>query len=232
MINSFKATIKMAKYNILRFFTNIRSRRHVITRFTDKLGLTYFGSVNQRIDDHKVVRGFTVSQSHQDDHYSVGTVADYDITIVDRSDVVWNADSTISIYNWIIMEFDLKTEHDLPHFFISAKGHDIKPYKSFFTAFPAIKEIHLGSMERYTAEFTSRYNMYSRPNMAIKTQHLLPPSVARIMAAHFWPLSAEQNEHKLYVYSVNQRITLGLLETMLENGLWLASHLDHQSELV
>jgi len=232
MINSLKAKMKLIKHNLSRFITNARSSRHIIVKFADKLGLTYFGSVNQHTDDHKIIRGFTVSQSHKDANFCVGTVGEYDVMMVDRSDAVWNDDGSISIHNWIIMAIDLKTKQDLPHFFISAHNYKLEPYKSFFTTFPAIKEISLGTFEQYTPEFVSRFKLYSRPNMAVKTQNLIPSSVARVLSAHFWPLSAEQNENVLYIYSANQRISLGLLETMLENGLWLAAHLDRQSELV
>jgi len=232
MINSFNAMVKRTAYNVSRFISNSRTRKHIVTRFTDKAGLMYFGTVSQHFDEHRVVRGFTVSESHQDDHYSVGTVSGYDVTMVDRSDTVWEKDGSISVQSWMIMAFDLKTKQDLPHFFIGARNYDPKPYEVFFKTFPTITEVSLGTFEDYNSEFTSRYAVYSRPNMAIKTQRLLPASSARVMGAHFWPMSIEQNEHVLYVYSSSQHVTLGLLETMLENGLWLAAHLDYQAELV
>ena len=130
------------------------------------------------------------------------------------------------------MTFDLKTKQDLPHFFVGARNHENKPYDLFFKIYPAIKEVHLGTFEDYSPEFTSRYAIYARPNMAIQTEKLMPANSARVLSAHFWPLSIEQNEHILYVYSDNQRVTLNLLEIMLKNGLWLAAHLDRQAELI
>ena len=232
MINSFKAKVKIVGYHIGSLFTNNRTHRYVIKKFANKVGLVYFGSVNQHEDDNRLVRGFTVSQSHQDDHYCVGTIGDYNVTVVDRSDAVWGNNGEISVQNWMIMAIDLHTKQDLPHFFIGSQNHTEKPYETFFTAYPAIKEVHLGTFENYSIDFTTRFKIYSRPNMAIKTEKLLPFSAARVMGAHFWPLSAEQNEHVLYIYSTSQRISTGLLETMIENGLWLAAHLDRQSELV
>jgi len=232
MINSFKAKIKLAGYHIGRLITNNRARRYIIKKFTSKVGLVYFGSVNQHEDDNRLVRGFTVSQSHEDQHYSVGTVGDYNVTLVDRSDAVWGDDGEIVVHNWIIIAIDLHTKQDLPHIFIGALNHAIKPYQTFFKTYPAIKEVHLGTFENYSIDFTSRFKIFARPNMAIKAEKLLPFSAARVLGAHFWPLSAEQNEHVLYIYSTSQRISTGLLETMIENGLWLAAHLDRQAELV
>ncbi len=232
MINSLKATVKLTAYNINRFITKSRTRRHIISKFADKVGLVYAGYVDQRNDDHEIVRGFTVSQSHQDDHYCIGTVSDRKVTIVDRSDAVWNRSGEIEVQNWTIMAFQLKTKQDLPHFFIGAKGHDDKSYDIFFRTFPTIHQIHLGTFEDYGLDFASRFNMFARPNMAIKLERLIPANSARVLGAHLWPLSVEQNEHVLYIYSTSEHVTPSLLEKMLQNGLWLAAHLDNQAELV
>ena len=219
-------------YNIRQFITNSRTRRHVINKFAEKVGMVYFGSVNQHSDDINTILGFTVSQSHQDNHYSIGTVGDYNVKLVDRSDVVWGSDGAMTVQNWLIMTFELKTKQDLPHFFIEARNQNTKSYETFFRTFPAIHKIHLGTFEDYSPEFTSRFELYARPNMAIKTEKLIPANEARVLAAHFWPFSAEQNEHVLYIYACDSKITLSALETMLQNGLWLAAHLDRQAELV
>jgi hypothetical protein len=232
MINSLKATAKLVAYNINRFIAKSRTRRHIISKFVDKVGLVYVGYVDQHSDDYEVVRGFTASQSHHDDHYCVGTVSDRKVTIVDRSDAVWNRSGEIEAQNWTIMAFQLKTKQDLPHFFIGAMGHDDKSYDVFFRTFPTIHRVHLGTFEDYGLDFTSRFSMYARPNMAIKLERLMPANSARVLGAHLWPLSVEQNEHILYVYSTSERITPNLLEKMLQNGLWLAAHLDDQAELV
>lgn len=232
MIGSFKAKLKLVAYNIGRAMSNDRSQHRVISKFANKFGLNYIGGISQNSDDHQIIRGFTVSQSHQDSHYCVGEVDGYNVTLVDRSDAVWGEKEEITVQNWLIMSFDLKTKQDLPHIFIKSRDHSPKAYETFFKAFPTIHEVNLGTFEKYSPEFISRFALYSRPNMAIKVEKLLPVSSTRVLGAHFWPLSAEQNEHKLYIYSSNQRVTSSLLETMLKNGLWLAAHLDHQVELV
>jgi hypothetical protein len=201
-------------------------------KFAEKTGLVYFGSVSQHSDDHKVVRGFTVSPSHQDSHYSVGSVDGYNTILVDRNDAVWQSDGSSAIYNWLIIAIDLHTKRDIPHFFLHANRRASKAYETLFTAFPAMKEVHLGTFETYSPEFTSRFSLYSQPSASIEVEQLFPANVARVLGAHFWPLSVEQHEGMLYIYSDSKRITPGLLDAMLENGLWLAGHLDSQIELV
>jgi len=232
MVPTLHSHAKRLAYKISRFVSNNRTRRHIVDRFTSKIGMMYFGTVSQHEDEHEMIRGFTVSHSHEDNHYSVGTVGGYDVSLVDRSDSVWNNDGTMSVQNWMIMAFKLKTKQNLPHFFIGARGHIDKPYETFFTTFPNFHPTHLGTFEDYGADFIGKYALYSRPNMAIMTERLIPPSAARTISGHFWPLSMEQNEHVLYVYSAGQKVTLQLLESILENGLWLAAHIDRQSELV
>lgn len=221
-----------ATHNIIRNTTNIRTRKRVISRFAEKVGLLYFGTVNQHSDDHRVVRGFTVSSSHQDNHYSIGSVGGYDITIVDRSDVVRQHDGSIFTYNWLIMSFDLHTKQDTPHFFLGARNRNPKPYATFFATFPVLKEVNLGTFEEYGSEFTSRFSLYAQPSMSIEVERLIPANAARVLGVHFWPFSAELHEGVLYIYSDDERVTPNLLETMFENGLWLANHLDLQIELV
>lgn len=232
MSHPLHVAVKRITYNLFQNVANTRVRKRAIIKFCEKTGLVYLGSVNQHSDDHQIVRGFTVSSSHIDNNYSVGSVGGYNITIVDRSDAVWQPDGSIAMYNWLIMSFDLHTKQDTPHFFLNANNHSSKPYEMFFRTFPAMKAVHLGTFENYGTEFTSRFSIYTQPSISIEVERLFPASTAMVLGAHFWPLSAELHEGKLYVYSDEKRVTACLLEAMLESGLWLTEQLDLQSELV
>ena len=231
MVRSLHTTVKHIAHSVFHGM-NRRARKRMIIKFADKVGLLYFGTVSQHSDDHRIVRGFTVSSSHQDNHYSVGSINGYDVTLVDRSDALWQPDGSIVTHNWLIMAFDLHTKQDIPHFFLSARNHDQKPYMSLFTTFHTMKEVNLGTFETYSPEFTSRFLIYSQPSESIEIERLFPADETRVLAAHFWPLSAEQNENILYIYADNAHVTPSLLDTMIEDGLWLAGHLDRQAELV
>lgn len=218
--------------NIFRNITLTRVRRHVIEKFAKKIGLIYFGSVDQRHDDHRIVRGFTVSSSHRDSHYSVGSVDGYDVALVDRSDALGQLDGSVVVFNWLIMAFDLQTKQDTPHVFIGAHNHDSASYASFFTTFPVLKEIELGTFEAYSPEFTSRFSIYTQPSDSIEVERLFPAQSARVLSTHFWPYSAELHDGILYIYTDEKRVTQNTLDTMFECGLWLAHHIDSQIELV
>jgi len=232
MKHKIQTSIKRVKHNIFHNLVNNRDRKRVISRFADKVGLLHFGTVDQHSDDHRVIRGFTVSSSHKDSNYCVGSVNGYDVTVVDRSDAVVQPDDSICIYNWLIMAFDLHTKQDVPHLFLHAHNKDIKPYESLFGTFPTLKEIDLGTFESYGLDFTSRFSINTKPSDSIQVERLFPADITRVIGAHFWPLSAEQHEGVLYIYSDSPKITSNLMNTVLENGLWLAGHLDKQAELV
>jgi len=224
------------RYTTKRLFNNItknRLRKRVISRFANKIGLLYFGTVDQHSDDHKVVRGFTVSTSHKDNNYCVGSIGGYDTIIVDRSDAtVTQPNRSIIIYNWLIISFDLHTKQDIPHFFLEANNKDSGAYKALFDIFPTLKEINLGIFETYGVDFTSRFSLNTKPSDSIQIERLFPANTARTIGTHFWPLSAEQHEGILYIYSDDLKITPNLMNKMFETGLWLAEHLDNQAELV
>lgn len=219
----------------MKYLVNLgesRNRKRAIRKFAQKIGLLYFGMVDQRKDDYEIIRGFTVSSTHKDNSFCVGSSGGYDISIVDRKDIVWLPDQTNITQNWLIMTFRLKTEQDLPHFFINAINHDARAYSSFFQAFPAISQVTLGTLEEYLPDFTDKFAIYARPAMAIKVQQILPSKVATLFGNHFWPFSVEQNEHIIYIYASGLKISGSILEAMYQNGLWLADQIDYQAELV
>src|SRR5690606_37306591 len=116
--------------------------------------------------------------------------------------------------------------------FLGARNHDPKPYRNLFTTFPAMKEVDVGTFEPYGPEYVSRYSLFAKPTQAIEVERLFPASTARVIVAHFWPLSAEIHERTVYMYADNERVTASMLDALLEDGIWLAKHLDTQAELV
>ena len=223
---------KRIMYNIARNFSSSRKHKRLINKFAEKYSLVNFGSVNRLSDEGDIIRGFTSSTSHQDNHYCVGTVDGYDIKLVDRSDVVCKQNGLIEVYNWLIFTVDLQNQYDIPHFFIKAKSGVTKSYDSFFLIYPNMNEIDMGTFENYGTEFTSRFSVYSPSTKSIEVERLLPASVARVFSAHFWPLSVEYLDGVIYLYTDSKHITTNHLETMLKDIIWLARHLDRQVELL
>lgn len=232
MAYNFKPSFGQFRNIIRPGSANSRIDKRVLVKFAEKMGFVYFGSVNQHQDDHKIVRGFSISSTHNDSHYTVGAADGYDITLVDRSDSIRNVDGSRSTVSLMIAEIDLHTLKDMPHTFLGAKNHDPKPYVNLFTTFPALKEVEVGTFEPYGPEFTSRFSIFAKPTQAIEVERLFPASSARVIGAHFWPFSAEIHERTVYLYADTERVTVNTLNALVENGIWLAKHLDLQAELV
>src|SRR5574344_1441791 len=100
--------IKSISHNIFHNITATRADRRVFEKFDNKTGLVYFGAVDQRHDD-VIIRGFTSSATHQDNHFSVGTIDDYNVSLVNRSDAVLDDNGNVQFNNWIIVSIELKT---------------------------------------------------------------------------------------------------------------------------
>ncbi|MBC7868900.1 hypothetical protein H7X69_01850 [Candidatus Saccharibacteria bacterium] len=208
-----------------------RLRKRAIIRFAEKVGFVYFGSVDQHHDDHHIIRGLTVSSSHRDNHYSVGSFDGYDVSLVDRLDTIEYPTGQYKTRNWLILEIDLHSATNVPRIFLGAHTHKDSSYVKMFTAFPALQAVPLGTFEKYSEEFTTRYSLFASPSHFIDVERYFTDETTRTIAAHFWPLAIEVSEGALYIYTDNQTITTHLLETMLKNGLWLAGQLDTQAKL-
>ncbi len=229
MSNLLSKKIIKNKHNLVLHF-NARKHKNVINKFANKSGLVYFGYVNQHSDDHKIIRGLTVSTKHVDDNYCIGSIGDYNVSLVDRSDIVSHPNGSIKLFSWIIMSFDLLTEKPIPHFFIQSNNKKDQAYDALFSTFPNMKPIIFGTFESYSSDFASRFSVFTRPTKSVEIEHMIDAKTAMTLAAHFWPFSAEQHDNVLYIYSNSERITIEMLDTMLESGLWLAGHIDNQTE--
>lgn len=220
---------RVAKDIVLRNGIVAYRRKQVITRFANKFGFVYFGHVDQHDDEHHIISGLTVSSSHQDEHYSVGSFDGYDVSLVDRYDIVDEPGKSLRTHRWIIFEIDLHNGKDIPHVFLGAHTHKDSSYAKLFTSVPSLQSVPLGTFESHSNEFINRYSLFASATQFIEVERLFTAEVTRTIAAHFWPLAVEVYRGSLFVYSDNQAVSSSLLETMLKNGLWLAQQLDQRS---
>lgn len=210
----------------------IQSRLHkrVYMQFADKTGLVYFGYVDQRNDEHSLVRGLTVSAHHRDNHYCIGSFEDYDITLVERNDTIHFPGKPARAHNWIIMSFDLHQPVDLPHVFLGLHTHDETFYAQLFTKFSHFSRLPATMLAGYDHAFVQRYAIYANPSQLVSAQRLFHPALAKLVAEHFGGLTVEISEGSLYLYAENHRPSLALLEKMIKYGVWLAKTIDVQEK--
>lgn len=196
--------------------------KRIIERFGDELGMVYFGYVDQRDDEHRLVRGITTSSSHGDHHYTVGTYKTYDISLVVRHDGIEYSDRRITDHYWTIMTFDLKTPYELPHLHIAYHKR-----KDLFAA----KYLQLSEQSRHLfaghePRFFDLYSIFGSMARTPEIVALITPQMTSGILQTFSDLSVELSENTLYVYFTSRYPTRADLERMLRSGIWLAQSLD------
>jgi hypothetical protein len=229
----FKKAARKAKYYTNAFVPakvlQSRLHKHVFMQFAEKIGLVYFGYVDQRNDEHRLVRGLTVSASHRDNHYCIGSFKGYDVTLVERTDTIHFPGKSPRTQDWIIMVFDLHTTVDLPHVFVGLHTHSDTFYAQLFIKFATLAKVPLGTFSSYAPGFIDRYAIYTDPAQTVVTERLFDDNIAKAMVDHFGGLTAEIADGCLYIYASHQRPTISMLTKMLQNGVWLAQSLDARS---
>lgn len=199
-----------------------RLTKRVVQKVSEKYGLVYFGYVSQNEDDHKAVRGYTVSKSQIDDHYCIGTIQNYDVTFVQRNDLVLGLDRKEVRCHWLITSIDLKSRRSLPRFFVGPQAHsDILK-----ASYSQLHQVQLGNTTQYPHKFLSNYFVYAKPQDVINIEWLFPPSAAEIVTGYFADMSFEVENNVLYVYNESAYPTAEKIDKMFENGIWLARYID------
>jgi hypothetical protein len=202
--------------------------RRVFMQFAEKVRLVYFGYVDQRSDEHRLVRGLTVSAKHRDNHYCIGSYDGYDIVVVERTDTIHFPGKPSRMHNWIILTVDLHTSRDIPHTFMGLHAHNETFYAHLFTKFSSLTQVPLQTSGRqYSPQFTQRYALYTEPAHMMTVEQLFNPEVAKIIAESFGALTAEIADGSVYIYAEHSRPSTQLLERMLSSGIWLAKTIDH-----
>lgn len=199
-----------------------RLQRGAIENFADKVGLVYFGFVDQRDDEHRLVRGHTVSATHQDNHYCIGTVRGYDVMLVLRNDVIRVPSGKEKRCHWLIVTVDLHTKTDVPHCYIGHGSRD----DEFAASYAQLHPLAIGGLGVYPHAFSSNYTIYGAATHALQIERTIPPQIAEVIASHFQGVSVEIEDNMIYLYTESVRPTEVQLDTMLSNGLWLAEAID------
>lgn len=194
--------------------------KRVIKQFADKYHLVYFGHVDPHEDEYELVRGLTVSTTHVDNYYTVGSHNSHDIILVERQNTLTYPNKPDKSYRWLIMQIDLK-HGDLPHTFIDSKRHDAVFYANMF-----MSKHNLQDMTSYfsgvSALFAQKCRLFAAPTQYMQVGEMLQPNIAETIARHFNQFDYEFLEDRVLVYASNRKATLPLLEDMLRIGTWLA----------
>lgn len=206
-----------------------RLHRRAFMQFAEKADLVYFGYVDQHSDEHRLVRGLTVSATHKDNNYCIGSFKGYDVTVVERTDTLHFPGKPTRSQDWLIMTFDLHTSTDLPHIFVGLHTHSETFYAKLFTKFSRLLKVPMGTFMYLPREFNDRYAVFTESDHLMQAEKLFDKEVANSMVAAFGSLTVEIADGCVYLYAWHQRPSVPLLTRMLQNGLWLAASLDERA---
>lgn len=209
-----------------------RTYKRTYQRFADKIGLVYFGYVDQRNDEHSLIRGMTVSNKHRDNHYCIGSFEGYDITLVERVDTIHHPGKQSRLHNWVIMTFDLHRSVDLPHVVIGSHTHSDTFYAQFFTKYAHFSEINPEASDSKSQDFLNRHTLFAKADHALSAERLFHSTLTRTITDQFGSLSIEIYDGTVYLYAEHHRPSDTLLQSMLARGLWLAKSIDAQDNTV
>lgn len=205
-----------------RHIINTQISARAIRAYAEKVGLVYFGGIGHGDDDHRLIRGHTVSPTHVDNHYCVGTIRGYDVAVVARNDVVGIGGGQQERCHWLIVTFDLHTTYELPHIYI---GHRSR-HGAYIAAHSQLIQLNLGTYNQYPTKFLSNYSIYGMPAHHVIIERLLNPQIAEIILSHFSAASIEIEDNTVYMYVESRYPSESVLEKMVSNGLWLTANID------
>lgn len=198
--------------------------KKIIKQFAHKFELVYFGFVDPREDEHELVRGITLSTTHRDNHYTVGSFRNHDLTLVERQTTLTFPGKPERKYTWLIMQIDLR-RRGLPHVFFDAHHHEEVFYANFF-----LKHAHFedatGLFARHDPAFSRSYKVFAERTTFDEVWSSIKPELTAMIAHHFRQFDYEIRDDKLFVYASNVMVTAHLLQEMLRVGCWLAEHLN------
>ncbi len=222
-----KRTVKKLAHTVSpKRIVKKRQDKSIILSFAERHGLVYFGG-GAAADEYRMVHGLTLSTSHSDLHYCIGTYEGYDVAFVERSNMLRpTRTATAKRHKWHIFSFDLIEAKEIPHVFVGLHSHSESFYTQLFTKYPKLRPITLGAISQYSPEFIDKYRVYTEPQNAIYVEHLISPLVSEMVSRHFGSLAIEIKGSTLYVYAEHHTLSGQLLEAMIKNGRWLADHID------
>lgn len=203
-----------------------RQRGAVIRKVASHLGLVYFGALGHD-DEHEVIRGITVSTSHRDSHFATGTFDGYDISLVDRDDIIREGTSS-SHRRWAIVQVSLKRTLAVREWIFLPHDHR-HHYAHALTGLRHLQPIDALVAVPYSPECLRRYSLMAPSHQALDVHHVITPALADLAAIKLWPHAVELKDDRLLVYITEDRLNETVLRVAIESALWLADSLDQRA---
>lgn len=226
-----KRSKRLLRILTLQQLRNFVRSSAVTRRFAERHDLVYFGSVG-RDDESRLVKGITISNTHRDSHYLVGTAYNRDVIFLQRTDSIHSSNlKKLETYTWNILVIDLKPGMQLPHVYLEGRArHGRGFYEALAMKKREFSELPIHFLSQYDPLFSDKFAVRLSAGASLEFPALLTPQRAAVIAHHFSSFDFEWHDDVLHVYFLSSRPTLGQLEHMLKAGVWLAGELDNSQQ--
>jgi len=214
----------MSRLARLPFMQSARVKK-VFKDACERYDLVYFGFVSQHKDEHEMVRGFTLSPSHVDQHYCVGTVASRDMILLQRTETVSFPAQPSKAYTWTVLQVDLR-RNDVVHTFLNSTDYDEIIYKQLFAKFQHMSQVNPGILVGYDAQFLNKFRVYASPQRLDEVLRQLRPEIAAMIGHHFAGIDVEYYGDQLILYIQTNSPTKQDIDNLMRLGVWLAEQID------
>lgn len=211
----FKSLITASRSDNKKIFKSVCSR----------FDLVYFGGVSQHSDDHQMVRGFTLSPSHVDRHYCVGTVSGHDVILLERSDTISFPDRPSRKYSWVLLQIDLMRPVPV-HVLLNASRTDDQLYNILLLRHRNMQLYDQAFLNSLDSRFASIYRVYAPVQNMADVGRLFHPQTASVLGYHYNSFDYELFHDRLIVMTQTNTPTAHLVEKMFEAGIWLAGEIN------
>lgn len=173
-----------------------------------------------------MVRGYTLSPSNTDRNYCIGTIADRDVILLQRTDTVSFPSQPSKPYTWLIMQIDLK--HKLPmHIVLNAQKYDEHIHRPIFNKLSHLHKLDIAELPYYESDFTSKYAVYAPLQHSHTILQVLDAGTASILGQSYASLDFELFEDELLVYYLAKSISKRDIDHTIKAGIWFANQIDY-----
>lgn len=208
-------------------FLKGKSSKATFKNACERYDLVYFGSVSQHTDEHQMVRGFTLSPSHVDRHYCVGTVSGRDIILLERTDTISFASKPSKGFTWVILQIDLSHKLDT-HIILNSCRYEEVVYDNLFAKVHNLKLYSKDFFTSYDQKFLDNFAVYAQSQHSPDVLSIIEPGMASVLGHHFSGMDYEFFHDNLIIYLPTKLPTDSQVESLIKAGLWLSDQIDNK----
>ncbi|MDB5183329.1 MAG: hypothetical protein JWO07_10 [Candidatus Saccharibacteria bacterium] len=219
-------TFKRGAARVTSKLRGATTRRKVVLNFAKKHHLIYFQTVHPDSEDTPAMRGSSASTDQVDSNYCIGSHADYDMALIERTSSIAFEGYKTTIHRWYVLQIDLKNVHNLPFIFLGTKQQTKAYYARILTAHREARYLSLTVAADKSAQFHAAYALLSSPAELPLLYRLFTDETIDSIAGYNYPFAIEIDGDSVMFITEATKPSEQLLDELLHYGLWIAKAID------